>query len=46
MIIFYNKYKDIQNWPLPLANLLWTHNSFNSSNRFRFVSNTKRKLKR
>ena len=26
MRIFYNEYKDIQNWPVPLANLPWTHN--------------------
>ena len=26
MRIFYNEYKDIQNWPLSVANLPWTHN--------------------
>lgn len=26
MRIFYNEYKDIQNWPTPLANLPWSHN--------------------
>ncbi len=26
MRIFYNEYKDIQNWPVALANLPWTHN--------------------
>jgi len=26
MKIFYNEYKDMQNWPVPLANLPWTHN--------------------
>ena len=26
MRIFYNEYKDIQNWPVPLANLPWSHN--------------------
>ena len=26
MRIFYNEYKDIQNWPVTLANLPWTHN--------------------
>lgn len=26
MRIFYNEYKDMQNWPTPLANLPWSHN--------------------
>ena len=26
MRIFYNEYKDIQNWPMLLANLPWSHN--------------------
>lgn len=26
MRIFYNEYKNIQNWPVPLANLPWSHN--------------------
>lgn len=26
MRIFYNEYKDIQNWPMSLANLPWSHN--------------------
>ena len=26
MRIFYNEYKNIQNWPMPLANLPWSHN--------------------
>ncbi len=26
MRIFYNEYKNISNWPMPLANLPWTHN--------------------
>ena len=26
MRIFYNEYKDLQNWPTPLANLPWSHN--------------------
>ena len=26
MRIFYNEYKDIQNWPTSLANLSWSHN--------------------
>lgn len=26
MRTFYNEYKDIQNWPVSLANLPWTHN--------------------
>ena len=26
MRIFYNEYKDIQNWPMVLANLPWSHN--------------------
>lgn len=26
MRIFYNEYKDVSNWPMPLANLPWSHN--------------------
>ena len=26
MRIFYNEYKDLPNWPTPLANLSWSHN--------------------